>query len=425
MYLRCYVYDLYDNGLWRPGPGGGRVYGRDVVQVGEGPFKYGGELNLTGPLMGDCIPLATPPVDGLQLGSLMLKSPGASMAADAEGLNVAYVGGRISSITSYYGPGPSRPTPDDLYVPPELAERLKPLVDNITRGCNDSACRAERIKDFLRGFEYLGTMDSPWPDIPPGVDPVLWFLQERRGVCVHFATAFVMMARVAGVPSRLVVGYVSEGPVPRNWTLVAFAPHAWAEYYDGAGWVDVETTPGLVTANAANASAQPAPAPNSTQPTPPPPASRPAEAPHPSSWAPLLVLLPALAAAASAIGVFKRRVVLAVGEPLRIGGPRGFSVYVNRRFVGKAPVDLVFDKPGLYVVRVGPAFYLVRVVDYRYLAGKLFKRLLRRLRLPPSTTPREVAEMFPEHREAALLAERLRFGPRASADDYRRLEGLL
>ncbi|MFX7090865.1 transglutaminase-like domain-containing protein, partial [Acinetobacter baumannii] len=40
------------------------------------------------------------------------------------------------------------------------------------------------------------------------MDAVARFLQERTGYCVHFASAFAVMARTLDMPSRIVVGYL-------------------------------------------------------------------------------------------------------------------------------------------------------------------------------------------------------------------------
>jgi len=426
MYLRCLVLDKYDGGTWSRTVGDSFAVGAGVVTVGS-PVSFGGEVNLSAPLMGGCVPVATPSVDGLVLGSIRVVAPGASLAASREGLFVVATGGSVGRVASYYGPGAPQSPPSGVYleVPPELAPTLKSIAANVTAGCTDTACKVARIKEFLSHFRYDGTMDSLWPSVPPGVDPVLWFLQEgRRGVCIHFASAFVLLARSAGVPARLVVGYVSDGPVPGDWALVAFSPHAWAEYYvEGVGWVGVEATP-------PGSAPQPLPVaplrPETAQPPPPSPSLPQLAAPQMPE-----VPWPAVAVAAASVGALayfstgRRVATVGVGEEFLVKGPRGFPVYVGRRRVGRAPVAVVFHKPGLYVVRAGPLVYLVRAVDYRRVAGALFVKLLRRLGLPATITPRELAAARPELRELALAFERALFGPAVSKSDVEALRRAL
>ena len=427
MYLRCYVFDKYEGGTWTYAGGGGwAAFGDGVVTVDRGPFVKGGELNLTGTLMGSCVPVASPSVDGFMLGAVRVVAPGVALSADLDGLFVWAVRGSPGYVATYVAQGSSA-APDERYlqVPPQLGERLRELVANLTAGCSGASCKAERIKRYLlASFRYDGTLDAPWPQIPQGVDPVLWFLEEgRRGVCIHFASAFVLLARASGVPARLVVGYVSDGPVPAEWSTAVFGPHAWAEYYNGSGWIGVEATPGggvpapqLPALPLATASLPQPPQPELPQLPPLAGASLP-------GW-----VLPAALAVAGAAAVFaslRRVVTVAVGEAVEFRGPRGFSVYINRRRVGRAPLRVRFERAGVYLVRVGPLVYVVRVVDYRRLAGALFLRLLRRLRLPPTVTPRELAALHPKYGGFADLFERVRFGPAASREDFDRLRRAL
>jgi transglutaminase-like putative cysteine protease len=427
MYLRCYVFDRYEGGAWvYTGGGGGAAFGDGLVTVGGGLFVKGGELNLTGALMGGCVPVASPSVDGFMLGAVRVVAPGVALSADLEGLFVQALRGSPGYVAAYVARGGSA-APDERYlqVPPQLGGRLEELAASLTAGCADASCKAGRIKQFLlANYSYDGTLDAPWPLIPPGADPVLWFLEEgRRGVCIHFASAFVLLARASGVPARLVVGYLSDGPVPAEWSTVAFSPHAWAEYYNGSGWVGVEATPGGGVPAPQLPALPPAVASLPQPPQPETPQLPPLTGASLPGW-----ILPAALAAAGAVAVLaslRRVVTVAVGEEVEFRTPRGFSVYVNRRLVGRAPVRVRFEKAGTYLVRVGPLVYVVRVVDYRRLAGALFLRLLRRLRLPPTVTPRELAALHPKYAEVADLFERVRFGPAASREDFERLRRAL
>lgn len=88
--------------------------------------------------------------------------------------------------------------------------------------------------------------------LPGGMDPVAFFLGEnRRGYCMHFATAGALLLRSLGVPARLVSGYVVQ---PRQFrqtqegyraSVKDDAAHAWVEIWlEEVGWMPVEMTPG-------------------------------------------------------------------------------------------------------------------------------------------------------------------------------------
>jgi len=97
---------------------------------------------------------------------------------------------------------------------------------------------------------------SPTQDAPveggydgSGVEILARFLQEKKGYCVHFASAMAVMARVLGIPSRVAVGFQPGDAVSAqgvtNFTVSSHDLHAWPElYFDGVGWLRFEPTPG-------------------------------------------------------------------------------------------------------------------------------------------------------------------------------------
>jgi transglutaminase-like putative cysteine protease len=84
--------------------------------------------------------------------------------------------------------------------------------------------------------------------VPPelGYHSVDEFLfRTRRGFCEHYASAFVVLMRAAGVPARVVTGYQGgEMNLVGDYLLVRQSEaHAWAEVWlRGAGWVRVDPT---------------------------------------------------------------------------------------------------------------------------------------------------------------------------------------
>ena len=73
--------------------------------------------------------------------------------------------------------------------------------------------------------------------------PATEIIRDRRGTCVGFATLLATLARAAGIPSRIVMGYV--------YALGMFGGHAWAEVMIGERWVPLDAA--IVNAGAADA----------------------------------------------------------------------------------------------------------------------------------------------------------------------------
>lgn len=86
--------------------------------------------------------------------------------------------------------------------------------------------------------------------LPPGEDAIEYFLTTgKKGFCVHFASAGVLMLRELGVPARYVAGYLVQKERLQGVKGAYFASvldsdaHAWVEIYlDNYGWVPVEMT---------------------------------------------------------------------------------------------------------------------------------------------------------------------------------------
>lgn len=98
--------------------------------------------------------------------------------------------------------------------------------------------------------------------VPAGMDAVDYFLMSsRRGYCVHFASAAVLMLRQIGIPARYVSGYVarksefkySSSTGVFEASIKDSSAHAWVEIYlNQIGWIPIDVTPGQNESRAAN-----------------------------------------------------------------------------------------------------------------------------------------------------------------------------
>lgn len=90
------------------------------------------------------------------------------------------------------------------------------------------------------GFEY--TLTPPRLDLD-SVDDFLF--NTHRGFCGHYASAFVTLMRAAGVPARVVTGYLGGewNPIREYYLVRQSDAHAWAEVWlDGSGWTRIDPT---------------------------------------------------------------------------------------------------------------------------------------------------------------------------------------
>ncbi len=179
--------------------------------------------------------------------------PSSSPAGD---LFAATINGRIYEATSWFPiPGDEElKSAGDLYpdwvrdrflsLPDTLPSRVLTLTRELVASVDTPYEQAKAIENYLRTFTY--TLDLPAP--PSDHDVVDHFLFElKRGYCDYYATAFVVMARAAGLPARLVVGYASGTYDSQRGQIVITEAeaHSWAEvYFTDWGWIEFEPTGG-------------------------------------------------------------------------------------------------------------------------------------------------------------------------------------
>jgi transglutaminase-like putative cysteine protease len=128
-----------------------------------------------------------------------------------------------------------------LQVPPRSNPRAQELGRALRqKHADDEQIIAEMLGMFRRNFVY--TLEPPLL----GEDPVDEFLfSTRSGFCEHYASAFAVVMRAAGIPTRIVTGYQGgEVNALGNYLIVRQADaHAWTEVWlTNRGWVRVDPT---------------------------------------------------------------------------------------------------------------------------------------------------------------------------------------
>ncbi len=105
------------------------------------------------------------------------------------------------------------------------------------------------VKDLNSLIEAFKSLNLRYSLKPTGIqpsDPVDSFLfDSKQGYCVHFASAFATMARMTGIPARIITGFkASYTNRIENYLVVKEEDaHAWVEVYlKGKGWQRIETT---------------------------------------------------------------------------------------------------------------------------------------------------------------------------------------
>ncbi len=133
------------------------------------------------------------------------------------------------------------PSTMDLDVPPRIWRALGPIAAGWTAGAKTDREKLAAIQAELARFEY--SLDVPRTS---GIDPIVDFVSvHRAGHCEMFASAMALMARMRGIPTRVVGGYrVTEvNPLTSRAVVRERNAHAWVEaWFDGA-WHGMDPTP--------------------------------------------------------------------------------------------------------------------------------------------------------------------------------------
>jgi transglutaminase-like putative cysteine protease len=132
--------------------------------------------------------------------------------------------------------------PDQLYlqVPSNISTRIKQMAAGITAKSSSPYQKAQAIEYYLKS-NYQYSLD--YRPAPADQEANDWFLfDEKKGVCSNFNSAFVILARSAGIPSRLVDGYKINLDA-KDQVVYASQAHAWSEIkLKDLGWITFDAT---------------------------------------------------------------------------------------------------------------------------------------------------------------------------------------
>ena len=131
----------------------------------------------------------------------------------------------------------------DTALPGSANPRTRALAASLRERAGSDGALVEAALDYLRtgGFVYSLEPERLGAD---AIDDLLF--RTRVGFCGHYASAFVVLMRAAGVPARVVTGYLGGEWIPYDggYFLVRQAEaHAWAEVWlEARGWTRVDPT---------------------------------------------------------------------------------------------------------------------------------------------------------------------------------------
>ena len=247
-YIRLVPYDRYLSGTWETLESASTIYKGGNIDLPVKTFLAVDEVTFTiEPLseLGQYLPSALNTVNLNLTDSVnyLFDKQVFTSAAPPQAYNLTYF--RFTFSEEQLSNAQTLYTPEFLEVPSYLRENLRALSEQITAGDSTPYKKMVSLKDYLIDH-YKYNMNCP--QAPPGTDPLEYFLFESgEGVCIHFNTALTMMARVLGIPARLVGGYMID-PDELLQEVYPIQQHAFTEVpFQGMGWIIFDATPGAGT----------------------------------------------------------------------------------------------------------------------------------------------------------------------------------
>lgn len=238
-YWRGLVLDEFDGRTWTQSPRSWRMAGVGLLKQRARPYTYQVTLEPHGERWLFALDMLGS-ADGM-------KERGVTLTPEYELRSLTRISQRVrydvQSNLSYRLEGGSELASSARYLalPAGFNPRTLEAGQQLRRE-PDPAVRVQTVLAMFRREPFSYTLQPPLL----GRDTVDDFLyRTRAGFCEHYANAFVVLMRAAGVPARVVAGYQGGelNPVDNFVVVRQSDAHAWTEVWLGArGWVRIDPT---------------------------------------------------------------------------------------------------------------------------------------------------------------------------------------
>jgi len=162
----------------------------------------------------------------------------------------------ISQTFSYNISSYDQPLFDQQDIQNRLQDTNKRFTDIPVRSNPRLTAKGEQLKSLYsdkwqlvqsvlatyRQQEYRYTLQPPTLNNNSLDD---FYFNTKAGFCEHYASSFTYLMRAAGIPARMVVGYLGGEYNPQGdyYSIYQREAHAWSEVWlDGRGWIRVDPT---------------------------------------------------------------------------------------------------------------------------------------------------------------------------------------
>ncbi|GAA4969773.1 hypothetical protein GCM10023205_38920 [Yinghuangia aomiensis] len=286
-YWRLTVLDRYDGTTWYP-VGGLRPTGGRVPDDGQSPVTKRTKQRVTlDQLDGVWLPAADRPASVTAQGLKLAVDPTSGAVATGSGLHPGltyqvesqvptYDPDRLQYLATASDPAYAQlPDLDAASEPIPMVEEFRKIAEKATQGSQFPYQQALKLADWLRANNRYDITAVPGHSYRN----LRFFLESsKEGTSEQFASAFAVLGRSLGLPTRVVVGFSRGTQLPDgSWRVDSGNVIAWPEVeFEQVGWVPFYPTPGEAGRSGS---------PKNDQTTVVPPTAAPPSAPPPPSRA--------------------------------------------------------------------------------------------------------------------------------------------
>ena len=233
LYWRGPVMDTFDGRTWRPHPGLSRT---PTIEALSPPIRYESTLEANQQRWLLALDAPAPSLKEFGINSTLTVTNRQVISQRSRFTLISVTDYRFNVMED------AEVLRRNLKLPADLNPKSRALAESWrTQSANPSATVNLAIALFS-GKDFTYTLQPPLLG-EHSIDQFLF--ESRRGFCEHYAAAFVVLMRAAGIPARVVGGYQGgeRNPVDGFLVIRQSDAHAWAEVWlDGKGWVRVDPT---------------------------------------------------------------------------------------------------------------------------------------------------------------------------------------
>jgi len=130
----------------------------------------------------------------------------------------------------------------NLSIPHGSNPKLEEYAQQLSQQYENSNDIVSAVLSSIRTNPYRYTLQPPLLE-NNSLDQ--FFFETQSGFCVHYASSFTYLMRAAGIPARMVTGYLGGelNPQANYYSIFQYDAHAWSEVWlEGRGWTRVDPT---------------------------------------------------------------------------------------------------------------------------------------------------------------------------------------